>query len=223
MTEESLFDAIADLLPAEQREPYYRRMAHLRKLSPNDEILHVCEAMGFLALITRETPEKIAEQRTEIERIFAQSVLAIQAAQQSTFEFYQKMESRIVDLPAEIQSGIDAEDIARRISESIRQKFNATGLPTTASSLQSIAASLQSSMTEFVKVAGAIGDHKNGPVARVNSSLQDLETRLAATMGRLNTQLSRLQWRMLTGVAILCGGCLVVGILLGALFAGSSK
>jgi len=150
-------------------------------------------------------------------------VLAIQAAQQSTFEFYQKMESRIVQLPAEIESGIDAEDIARRISESIRQKFNTTGLPTTASALQSIAASLQSSMAEFLKVSGAFGDRKSGPVARVNSSLQDLETRLAATMGLINSQLSRLQWSMLSGVGILCGGCLVVGVVLGLLLARSLR
>ena len=35
----SLFDAIAELLPAHLREHFYRRMAHLRQLAPNDDIL----------------------------------------------------------------------------------------------------------------------------------------------------------------------------------------
>ena len=40
----SLFDAIAELLPAHLREHFYRRMAHLRQLAPNDDILHIAEA-----------------------------------------------------------------------------------------------------------------------------------------------------------------------------------
>jgi hypothetical protein len=44
--DQSLFDAIAGLLPAELREHFYRRMAYLRNLTPNDELLQIAEAMG---------------------------------------------------------------------------------------------------------------------------------------------------------------------------------
>ncbi len=219
MTEESLFDAIAALLPAEQREPYYRRMAHLRKLNPNDEILVVCEAMGVLALITRETPEKIAGQRAEIEQIFARSIQAIQATQQSTFDFYRQMEARIVQLPVEIQNGIDSEGIALRIGEGIRQSFNLTRLPETANGLQAVAGALRAAMQDFSKVVAGLGDRNSGVLPKVNAALQELDQRLGATMGRLDSQLRRLQWSMLSGVGILCAGCLVIGVILGVLLA----
>ena len=52
----TLFDELAGLVPAERQAEYYRVIAHTRTLSPNDEMLRILEAMGILALLTRETP-----------------------------------------------------------------------------------------------------------------------------------------------------------------------
>lgn len=73
----SLFEAIAELIPAEYREKYYHRMAHLRRLNPNDEILQVCEAMGFLALITRQTPVLMAQERQAMADVVRDSADAL--------------------------------------------------------------------------------------------------------------------------------------------------
>ena len=67
--EESVFDSIAELLAEDRRPQWYRLMAHLRNLSPEDEMLHLAEAMGFLALITRDTPGAIAAERQRLEDI----------------------------------------------------------------------------------------------------------------------------------------------------------
>ena len=56
----TLFDELAGLVPAERQAEYYRVIAHTRTLSPNDEVLRVLEAMGMLALLTRETPAAIS-------------------------------------------------------------------------------------------------------------------------------------------------------------------
>ena len=53
-------DEIAELLPSEQRQLWYRDMAHLRRLPEDDELLRLARAMGFLALITRQAPVEIA-------------------------------------------------------------------------------------------------------------------------------------------------------------------
>ena len=52
----TLFDELAGLVPEERLTAYYRVIAHTRTLSPNDEMLGILEAMGVLALLTRETP-----------------------------------------------------------------------------------------------------------------------------------------------------------------------
>ena len=55
----TLFDELAGLVPAERQAEYYRVIAHTRTLGPNDERLRLLEAMGLLALLTRETPARI--------------------------------------------------------------------------------------------------------------------------------------------------------------------
>ena len=67
---QTLFDELAGLVPAERQAEYYRVIAHTRTLSPNDEMLRILEAMGILALLTRETPAEIAAERKSIAEDF---------------------------------------------------------------------------------------------------------------------------------------------------------
>ena len=60
----TLFDELAGLVPAERQAEYYIVIAHTRTLSPNDEMLRLLEAMGILALITRNA--RGDRRRTEI-------------------------------------------------------------------------------------------------------------------------------------------------------------
>jgi len=48
---------------------YYRVLAHTRKLSPDDEMLRILEAMGILALLTRQTPMEIANERERFQEL----------------------------------------------------------------------------------------------------------------------------------------------------------
>ena len=66
---QTLFDELASLVPVERQAEYYRVIAHTRTLSPNDEMLRVLEAMGILALLTRETPAAIAAERKSLQKI----------------------------------------------------------------------------------------------------------------------------------------------------------
>jgi hypothetical protein len=66
---QTLFDELAGLVPAERQAEYYRVIAHTRTLSPNDEMLRILEAMGILALLTRETPAAIAAERKSLQKI----------------------------------------------------------------------------------------------------------------------------------------------------------
>jgi hypothetical protein len=59
----SIFREIAKGLAPEQRTEFWEMAAHLEKLSPDDEILRVCQAMGVLTLITQKIPVELAAQR----------------------------------------------------------------------------------------------------------------------------------------------------------------
>ena len=69
----TLFDELASLVPEERLTEYYRVIAHTRTLSPNDQMLRILEAMGVLALLTRETPAVIAAERKLLRAILESS------------------------------------------------------------------------------------------------------------------------------------------------------
>jgi hypothetical protein len=215
MTGESLFDRIGLLLPPEQRELFHRRMAHLGKLNPNDEVLQVCEAMGFLALITRETPEKIAHERAEIERLFGQNVRSLAESLKRGLELQKRIEAHAELLPARLIDQIDAAMIADRIAAEIQRCFSASGLSALAEELRNTAAGLEDGMKGFSRVATALNDPKTGTVSKLIRGITDMETQMETTAKAVGVQLQRLQWRTLSGVGILCGGCIVAGIFIG--------
>ena len=109
-------DDIAELLPVEQRPHWYRDMAHLRRLPADDEMLRIARAMGFLALVTRQTPAQIAMERERIAAILDHSIKAIQSARQDAVALHRQLEERLAQLPAEISEGISPAAIAAKLS-----------------------------------------------------------------------------------------------------------
>ena len=134
--EPTLFDSLARLVPEEMQAAYYRVLAHTRKLSPDDEMLRILEAMGILALLTRQTPMEIAEEREPFQEMLDLHQQFSDEAQQKMLGYVYKLESRIARLPEKIEAGLDAQKIARLLSESLRQNFLESGLPAAARCLQ---------------------------------------------------------------------------------------
>jgi hypothetical protein len=79
--ERTLFDELASLVSEERQEEYCRVIAHTRTLSPNDEMLRILEAMGVLALLTRETPAAIATERKLLRNILDASATQASAVE----------------------------------------------------------------------------------------------------------------------------------------------
>jgi hypothetical protein len=216
--EQSLFDAIAALLPTEQREYFYRRMAHLRQLSPNDEMLQIAEAMGFLALVTRETPSAIAVERQQIEAVLQKTVTALQMAHKNAMDYQQQLEARLTKLPQEIAMGISPEAIAAKITEGIRQRWTETGLPVTADAIGTHACSLNSASRELAAALRLFADPHSGAVPRVNQALSGMNADLRNATDHVRTMMSSLGKELWRSIAILCAVCLGIGGLLGMMF-----
>ena len=153
---ENLFEAIATLLPAEQREYFYQRMMYFRHLRPEDELLRIAEAMGFLALLIREAPEKLASEREQFAEIVDRGVASIEAAHQTSVQYHQQLEERLRRLPAEVAKGISPEAIAEKINESLRQQFAKSGIPETAEALAVVSRQVKQATGEFQRTAGQL-------------------------------------------------------------------
>src|ERR1700732_4562591 len=103
---DNLFDAIAQLLEPGQREYFYQRMLYFRHLRPEDELLRLVEAIGFLALLIREAPRAVALQREQMAQLLERSLATIQAAGEAGQVYQRQLDDRLTKLPADLAKGI---------------------------------------------------------------------------------------------------------------------
>jgi hypothetical protein len=120
---QTLFDELAGLVPAERLAEYYRVIAHTRTLSPHDEMLRLPEAIGILALLTRETPAEIAAERKSLWKILESAASRANAVEKRMAGYASHLESRLAQLPKELETGLDPLRIAKLLGESLRQCF----------------------------------------------------------------------------------------------------
>ena len=163
---ETLFDRIAALLPLENRQEFYRRMTHLRNLGPNDEILQLAEAMGYLALITRQAPVEIAAERTKIEELLEKAM-------------------------AELEHSLDAHNIAALLSESLRQQFEASGLAANGQLLRNTALDFSEALDTFLDPARGALARLSGSLARMQADLDNAASHIRALSRSLAQDLHR--------------------------------
>jgi hypothetical protein len=201
---ETIFDQIAKLLPPDLREHFFRRIAHLRDLSPNDDMLLIAEAMGFLALLIRETPPLLTAERQALENLHRNII------QSNT-----QLEDRLLDLPAEIQAGINADAIAAKIAESIRQSFIQTELASVAQELHLHVGTITEATRQLAAMAAGLDDSHSGLVARVQHAVNAMLANLGNAAAHIRTVSKDLTSQIRHSVAILCTAALTLGFLLG--------
>src|ERR1700683_2957826 len=126
---QTLFDELAGLVPAERQAEYYRVIAHTRTLSPNDEVLLVLEGMGILALLTRETPAALAAERKSWQKILENALSKADEVEKRMAAYTSRIELRVAQLPKELETGLDPPRIAKLLGGSLRQGFQTAGLP----------------------------------------------------------------------------------------------
>ncbi len=220
--ESDFLDRIAGLLPTEQRPLWYREMAHLRRLPAEDEMLRIAHAMGFLALITRQTPLEMANEREQLTAILDHSVTDFQNTQQAIGDLHKQLEERLEHLPEEIVRGISPTVIAAKINESLRQQFIATGMPETSQALAIAAKQTRQTASEFSSAARELNNSYQSVVKDANESIREIRSsinRASEAAANAATTLNRnfqrdYKWAVYT----LCAIALSLGFILGDLF-----
>jgi hypothetical protein len=207
-----MFDSLARLVPNELQTAYYRVLAHTRTLSPDDEMLRILEAMGILALLTRHTPKDIADERERFQEMLDFHQQFSDDAQQKMLSYVHELESRISDLPSEIEAGLDPKAIAKLLGESLRQYFLQSGVPDTVKGLQATSAAMTSAQKELSTALRNLSDSHGGVVAQVeyanNRLTYSLESRAQSIDGLLHEwkgDLLRIWIPMIAGAAMLIG------------------
>jgi hypothetical protein len=208
----TLFDSLARLVPEELQTAYYRVLAHTRTLSPDDEMLRILEAMGILALLTRHTPKDIADERERIQEMLDLHLQFSDQSQQKMLEYVHVIEGRLAGLPSEIEGGLDPQQIAKILGESLRQHFVQSGVPDTVAGLQATSTAMGNVQKQLVVALRDLTDRDSGVAARVESAnrqiVQTLERRIKALdelLHEFKTDLLRIWIPLATAATMLIG------------------
>ena len=121
-SDDDLIDRIAKALPVEVRADYYRELTHCRSLPEHDEMLRILRAMQFLTLLMDQVPQRVVEQREQLERLLGTALERIQEAIESSEAVHRQLTERLSALPAEVAQGLSPAEIAREVNESLRQQ-----------------------------------------------------------------------------------------------------
>jgi len=215
-------DDIAELLPEEQRPLWYRDMAHLRRLPPDDELLRIARAMGFLAIVTRQAPAQIASERSQLTAILNQSVKAIHAVRQDMVGLHKRLDDRLSHLPLEVSEGINPQTIAAVLSESLRQRFTESGLPETAKSLMLVSQQSKQVAIDFDRSSKYLANAYRVAAEDARKSLEDMRLTIQAATSSAKESANELTHTFLReykwSVLVLCSSALAVGFSLGILW-----
>jgi hypothetical protein len=216
--DQSLFDAIAGLLPAELREHFYRRMAHLRNLTPNDELLQIAEAMGFLAIVTRQAPAEIATERAKLETLFQEAGSALKLAHASTIAYQHELDQRLEELPVGIAVALNPQNVAALLSETLRQQFHEIGIPAVSETLSTQSQILRKTTTEFSNLLETFSDPEHGTLSRVNAVLTSMQDDLNNAASHVRALSHALAKDLHRALAVVSAGALIVGFFLGVFY-----
>jgi hypothetical protein len=220
----SLFDELAGLVPEERQAEYYRVIAHTRSLSPNDEMLRILEAMGVLALLTRETPAAIAAERKLLRAILESSASQASAIEKRMESYTTRLESRLTQLPKELETGLDPPRIAKLLSESLRQCFQGSGLRDTASALSQSCAELNCVQKQLLNVLREVAHPDIGVVARTKSTNDSLLRIMATRAEQMEGFIVRLEKQIwATWLPVVASAALALGFVLGTWFANARQ
>ena len=220
----TLFDELAGLVPEERLTEYYRVIAHTRTLSPNDEMLRILEAMGVLALVTRETPAAIAAERKLLGKVLENSASQASAVEKRMESYTSRLESRLTQLPKELQTGLDPPRIAKLLSESLRQCFQKSGLPDTGSALSQFCAELNSVQKQLLNVLREVAHPDIGVVARTRSANESLLQSMSIRTQQMEDFLVRLEKQIwATWLPVVASAALALGFVLGTWFANARQ
>jgi hypothetical protein len=124
-----------------------------------------------------------------------------------------ELEARISDLPKGIKAGLDSQQIAKMLGESLRQHFLRSGVPEIVKGLQTTSAAMTSAQKELSAALHNLSDSHGGVVAQVERANNRLEYSLASRAKTVDTLLH--EWKsdlLRIWIPIIAGAAMLIGV-----------
>ena len=129
-------------------------------------------------------------------------------------------ESRVAQLPKELETGLDPPRIAKLLGESLRQRFQQSGLPDAARAFDQSCAEVNSVQKQLVKVLREVAHPDIGVITKVRSANDSLLRSMTSRTQQIDDLLGRLEkqvWAI--WLPVVASAALALGFALGTWFA----
>lgn len=135
-----------------------------------------------------------------------------------------QLESRISQLPKELETGLDPPRIAKLLGESLRQCFQQSGLPDTAGMLGQSCSEMQAIQQKLVNVLHEVAHPEGGVIAKVQSANESLLRSMASRAQQIDDLLARLEKQLWAiWFPVVASAALALGFFLGTWFASERQ
>jgi hypothetical protein len=125
-------------------------------------------------LLSGATPAAIAAERKSLQKIPENALSKADEVEKRVAAYTSRIESRVAQLPKELETGLDPPRIAKLLGESLRQCFQQSGLPDTAKALDQSCSEMNSVQEQLVNVMREVAHPDIGVIARVRSANDSL-------------------------------------------------
>jgi hypothetical protein len=176
--------------------------------------------MSILALLTRETPAAIAVERKSLQKILENALSKAGEVEKRMAAYTSRLESRIAQLPKELETGLDPPRIAKLLGESLRQCFQQSGLPDTAKALDQSCSEMNSVQEQLVTALRQVAHPDIGVIEKVRSANDSLLRSMTTRAQQMDDFLIRLEkqvWAI--WLPVVASAALALGFALGTWFA----
>jgi hypothetical protein len=130
--------------------------------------------------------------------------------------YVHELEARISALPGEIEAGLDPQQIAKLLGESLRQHFLQSGITAAVNGLQTTNAALAAAQKELSTALRNLSDSRGGIVAQVESANNRLTYSLESRAKTVDALLHELKGDVLRiWIPMACGAALLIGLFAG--------
>ncbi len=181
-------------------------------------MLRILRAMQFLTVLIERAPGQVAIDCEQLAQVLAHGIESIQATHRASLNDQKQLEGRIAKLPEEIARGISAEAIAAKLSESLRQQFQQTGLPAVADAIGVQATTLRDASKALSAALDEFATPENWRSAARQRCAPLGERRPAECRGSYSHADKRTGERIITDYCDPCLGAMVIGLLASILY-----
>ncbi len=213
--EEERFGRISRFLESAEDQKRYRDwLEYSRHIPKDDEILRLLDIFDLLTRLTRETPEKILEEREKFAALLGDNLGQLNQLQTATAAYKDEIEKRLEKLPPELRKAIDPEKVAKQLALCLKQEFAGSGIEEIRQQLAAALDQLRPVAHSFERTAADLTDRYSGLAGSTERECNRL-IQATSQMRAASNDLAResrhlhLGWMFFGAVVIFLAGCLL--------------